>query len=78
MLAVSSLSVMNGGPLVANHVYVVNGFLRNTAGAITHVILRNPWAIDGANLRDGVNDGNVTISASELFSLTRMIEWGRA
>ena len=78
MLTVASLSVLNGGPLVANHVYIVTGFLRNTFGAITHVILRNPWAVDGANIRDGVNDGNVTLSASELFPLTRMIEWGRA
>ncbi len=76
-LTVTSLATMSGYPLVENHVYMVTGSIANAWGTITHIILRNPWGTDGGNLRDGVNDGVVTVSTTELFAWTRMVEWGR-
>lgn len=76
-LTVTSLETLSANPLVQNHVFMVTGVVANSWGTITHVVLRNPWGVDGGNLRDGVNDGVVTLSTSELFAWTRMVEWGR-
>lgn len=76
-LAVTSLASLNNHPLVGNHVYMVSGFYRSGTGAVTHIVLRNPWGVDGGNNRDGLNDGYVVLTLSELYAWTRMIEWGR-
>jgi hypothetical protein len=48
--------------LVGNHAYEV------VAATGTSVTLRNPWAIDGYTTRDGLNDGYVTITATEAYA----------
>ncbi len=64
-----------GAPLIMDHMYTVVNFVKNSAGQITAVLLRNPWGIDGAG-NDGSNDGIVTVSASQLYGLTGRVNWG--
>ena len=63
-----------GSPLVGSHAYIVervNFRTINLFGSLrlripVSVILRNPWGTDGAGTLDGVNDGLVTVTASQL------------
>ncbi len=53
-------------PLVTDHCYTVVGVYGY--GDSASIVLRNPWAMDTAEgPRDGVNDGYVTVSASEAW-----------
>ncbi len=63
--------------LVGNHAYSVMNFIRNGEGVITHVILRNPWGIDGGSQSDGSNDGLVAVSAADLFAVAFAYSSGR-
>jgi hypothetical protein len=55
-----------GTPLVSCHAYSVHsvGYDANGNRVLT---LRNPWGVDGYSVRDGVNDGYVTLTAAEAF-----------
>jgi hypothetical protein len=62
--------------LVMDHMYTVVRFVRNTAGTITGVVLRNPWGVDGRG-NDGNNDGLVTVTPAQIFGLVGRVNWGR-
>ncbi len=66
----------NGVPLVMEHMYSVASIVRNAAGAITGIVLRNPWGVDGAG-NDGNNNGLVTVTPSQLFGLNGRVNYGR-
>jgi hypothetical protein len=57
-------NVPNGAPLIGSHAYTVDNVLCDDAGKPVALVLRNPWAVDGAG-DDGANDGYVTITASQ-------------
>lgn len=54
----------NGAPLVGNHAYTVCSVVMDATGKVTGLKLRNPWGVDGAG-NDGVNDGYVTVTATQ-------------
>ena len=67
-----------GVPLVTSHMYTFAGVVRNAAGAITGVTLRNPWGTDGAGSTDGnPTDGYVTVSVANLYACSATINWGK-
>lgn len=55
-----------GAPLIGCHAYTVVEVKTDAEGNKT-LVLRNPWAIDGAG-SDGKNDGYVTITASQALA----------
>lgn len=65
-----------GVPLVMSHMYTVAGIIRDAAGAVTGIRLRNPWGTDGAG-NDGNNDGFVTVTAAQLRLFGGQVNWGR-
>ena len=66
-----------GSPLVDDHMYTIVSFTRNSAGQITHVTLRNPWAWDGVYVDSNPNDALVTVSINTLYACTGRLNWGR-
>lgn len=68
----------SGVPLVMGHMYTVMSVIKNTAGAVTGVVVRNPWGVDGGGNRDSnPNDGLVTVTPTQLFSCYGAVNWGR-
>ena len=53
--------------LVGSHAYEVDSVVRDASGAITGLVLRNPWGIDGYACHDGKNDGYVTLTPKQAF-----------
>jgi hypothetical protein len=80
-VTIGFLGVVNGGVMPSNlvmrHMYTVVSFVRNGAGQITNVILRNPWGVDGYSSNDGSNDGLVSVSGAGLMNLIGSVNWGR-
>jgi hypothetical protein len=67
-----------GVPLVMSHMYTVMSVVKNAAGVVTSVVVRNPWGIDGGGNKDSnVNDGLVTLTPAQLFSCTGAVNWGK-
>jgi hypothetical protein len=64
-------------PLIMSHMYTVMNVIRNSAGTVTSLVLRNPWGIDGAGNDSNPNDGLVTVTPSQLFQLYGRVNWGR-
>lgn len=67
----------NGVPLVMQHMYSVASIIKNSAGAVTGIVLRNPWGFDGAGSDSNTNDGLVTVTPSQLFGLNGRVNFGR-
>ncbi len=67
---------VGGAPLVMGHMYTVAGIIRNSAGTITGIRLRNPWGTDGAG-NDGNNDGYVIVTPAQLFAQSGRVNFGR-
>lgn len=67
----------NGVPLVMQHMYSIASIIRNAAGAVTGILLRNPWGFDGAGSDANTNDGLVTVTPGQLFGLNGRVNWGR-
>ncbi len=61
----ATAAVPTGSKLLQYHAYSVDHIIRNAFGGIVSVVLRNPWAVDGADI-DGEDDGYITVSASNL------------
>jgi hypothetical protein len=57
----------DGSPLVGLHAYTVDHIVTDGDGQ-RHLVLRNPWAIDGYTCTDGANDGYVTITADQAYN----------
>lgn len=54
----------DGAPVVGSHAYGVDRVVRDADGNITHVVLRNPWAVDGVG-NDGADDGYVALTGAQ-------------
>ncbi len=67
----------NGTSLVNNHMYSVTSIVRNAAGVITGIVLRNPWGFDGAGNDANRNDGLVTVTPNQLFGFYGRVNFGR-
>ena len=68
----------SNGPVVLSHAYTVVSFVRNTAGAVTGIVVRNPWGVDGTPVSDSnPYDGLVTLTAAQLFQYSGGVSWGR-
>ena len=70
---ISTGSVPAGSKLVGNHVYTVTSVIRNSAGQVTSIVVRNPWGGDNTN-------GNpfVTLSPADLAACQIWVTWGNA
>ncbi len=64
-------------PLIMSHMYTVMSFIRNSAGTITGIVLRNPWGFDGAGNDGNTSDGLVTVTPAQLFAYSGRVNWGR-
>ncbi len=69
-------SLSGNVPLVGNHMYTVASIIRNSAGVVTGITLRNPWGVDGAG-NDGANDGFVTLTPQQIYAQMGRVNWGR-
>lgn len=65
------------GSLVNGHMYQVLSFVRNGAGQIIAVNLRNPWGVDGISSDANTEDGLVTVSLATLYACEGRVNWGR-
>ncbi len=59
-------NVPAGAPLIGEHAYMVDAVMKDAKGNMT-LRLRNPWGVDGAG-SDGMNDGYVTITATQALA----------
>jgi hypothetical protein len=66
-----------GAPLITGHMYTVMSVLRNAAGAVVSITLRNPWGIDGAGNDSNPNDGLVTVTPQQIYGYNGRLNWGR-
>ena len=66
-----------GAPVILNHMYTVMSFVRDAAGVITSITLRNPWGTDGVANSSNPNDGLVTVTPQQLFAYIGRVNWGR-
>ena len=64
-------------PLIMGHMYTVMNVIRNSAGTVTSIVLRNPWGYDGAGSDSNTNDGLVKATPSQLMQLYGRVNWGR-
>lgn len=64
-------------PLIMSHMYTVMSFVRNSAGTITGIVLRNPWGFDGAGSDSNTSDGLVTVTPAQLYAYVGRVNWGR-
>ena len=70
--------VAAGDPIYLSHQYTVVSFQRNSAGAITGIVLRNPWGTDGNVSNDSnPNDGLVTLTPGQIYKYAGNVDWGR-
>jgi hypothetical protein len=56
-----------GVNLVEAHAYSVVSVIKDKNGVPTSLRLRNPWGTDGYYVKDGADDGYVTVTAKQAF-----------
>jgi len=66
----------SGVPLRTRHVLTIVRVVRDKSGAPTALHLRDPYKDDG-RVKDGTNDGYITISAAHAWSAVRGVTWCR-
>ena len=59
--------VPDGSALLSGHAYEVDGVNLDANGLPISLRLRNPWGVDGAG-NDGIDDGYVTVTASQAMN----------
>jgi hypothetical protein len=66
-------TVATGSPLVANHCYSVVSVLRNPAGTVTNILVRNPWGGDNTS-------GNpyLWLTPAQLAACQIWVTWGNS
>jgi hypothetical protein len=65
-------------PLVMSHMYTVMNVIRNSAGTVTGIVLRNPWGFDGGGSTDSnTSDGLVTVTPAQIYQYNGRVNWGR-
>lgn len=74
-VTVAFADVPSGLPVVGNHAYTFDAIITNPDGSRS-IRLRNPWGTDGAG-NDGKNDGYVTLTSAQLFSVFTAVTGAR-
>jgi hypothetical protein len=69
-------SIPAGANLINSHMYTVMSFVRNSAGQITHIVLRNPWGYDGVGNDSNTSDGLLTVSINTLYGCVGRVDAG--
>jgi len=64
-------------PLIMSHMYTVMSVVRDGAGTVTSLVLRNPWAVDGTGNDGNYYDGLVTVTPDQIYGIWGRINWGR-
>lgn len=64
-------------PLIMSHMYTVMSVNRDLQGAVTSLVLRNPWGIDGTGNDGNTQDGLVTVTPDQIYGIYGRINWGR-
>lgn len=71
----------------SSHAFTVSGLVRNAAGTITAIVLRNPWGYDGltsfpnyatGNGGTNANDGYFSLTPDQLFHSGGWVDWAVA
>lgn len=75
-MSIGFLSVASGVPVVGYHMYMLSGVVKDAAGKVTGIVVRNPWGVDGAG-NDGKNDGLVTLTPEQVMRCTGAVNWGK-
>ena len=75
-LTIITSNFTSGLPLNTRHVYSIVNVVTTPKGAVTEIVLRNPWGRDGAG-NDGRNDGLVSVTPAQLFSIQGWLNWGK-
>jgi hypothetical protein len=81
-LAVGSIVMDTGG----NHEFTITSFVRNAAGTVTDLVIRNPWGTDSLNRFSAfssavggtnANDGYFTVTVSDFYNSGGWVYWGQ-
>jgi hypothetical protein len=80
-------SIAFNGPEGGNHAFTIERFIRNAAGIVTDIVLRNPWgeedginrfnAFAFANPGASANDGVFTVTVSQLYNSGGWVRTGQ-
>jgi hypothetical protein len=76
-VTIGFLTVPAGTPIIGYHMYTLTGVVKNAAGQITGITVRNPWGVDGAGKDANPNDGLVTLTPDQVFRSTGAVNWGK-
>jgi hypothetical protein len=67
-----------GSKLRENHVLMVDRVVRNSGGAATGVVLRDPYKTDTPGRIDGANDGYITLTSAQAAAWMEELYWCEA
>jgi hypothetical protein len=67
----------SGSKLRPDHVILVDRVVRNRSGAAVGLVLRDQYKTDLATVRDGSNDGYVTLTAAQAAAWMECVAWCR-
>lgn len=76
-VTIGFLNVAAGAPVVGYHMYTLTGVVKNAAGQVTGVTVRNPWGVDGVGKDANQTDGLVTLTTDQLYRCTGAVNWGK-
>ena len=65
--------------LINTHMYTLAWVNYDGSGNVASLVLRNPWGFDtdsSSGPLDGYNDGYVTVTRDQLWSLVGAVDWG--
>jgi hypothetical protein len=68
----------SGSKVRPDHVVMVDRVIRNSRGVATGIVLRDQYKTDLPTVRDGDNDGYVTLAASEAAAWMEGVMWCKA
>ena len=65
----------SGSKVRGNHVLMVDRVVRNSRGAATGVVLRDPYKTDTPGAADGANDGYITLTSAQAAAWMEKLYW---
>lgn len=66
-----------GSKLRPDHVILVDRVVRSASGAAIGIVLRDQYKTDDPDVKDGANDGYVTLTASQAAAWMESVAWRR-
>jgi hypothetical protein len=79
-------SIVYNGEGGGNHEFTITGFVRNAAGTVTDIVIRNPWGRDALSDFDAfasgnggtnANDGVFTVTVSQFYNSGGFVYMGQ-